>query len=154
MEGKAGREFDERLTSSPSAGRGVDVLLKKAAVDPAFKKLLFEKRGAAAQAIGLKLDAAEAALIEAVPESQLDAVIARTTVSPKIRPAFLGYAAGVMLAALSATTACDGPVATFGSQPDPPPERPDVTEPTPSLDAQRAAAIGEDGPDMDRETER
>jgi hypothetical protein len=154
MEGKAGREFDERLTARPSARRGVDVLLKKAAVDPAFKKLLFEKRGAAAQAIGLKLDAAEAALIEAVPESQLDAVIARTAVSPKIRPAFLGCAAGVMLAALGATTACDGLTdATFGNRPDPPPPT-GTAEPAASRDARGAKAVGGDPREIDREVDR
>ena len=155
MEGKPGREFDERLTSSASARRGVDVLLKKAAVDGAFRKLLLEKRAAAAEAIGLELDAAEAALLEAVPESHLAAVIARTTVSPKIRPPFLGYAAGVMLAALGATTtACDGPTsppATLGSQPDPPPG---TAEPAPSRDAQGAEAVGDNALEMDREVER
>ena len=89
--------------------RGVEVLIKKAAVDPKFKKLLLGKRAAAAEAIALKLEPAEAAMLEAVPESHLAAVIARTTVSPKIRPAFLGYAAGVMLAALgTATLGCNG----------------------------------------------
>jgi hypothetical protein len=151
MPGNLRGVFDNNVISRPFARRGVDVLLKKAAVDPAFKKLLLEKRAAAAEAIGLELDAAEAALVDSVPEGQLAAVIARTTVSPKIRPAFLGYAAGVMLAALSATTACDGPVATFGSQPDPPPERPDVAEPAPSRDAQGAEAAAEDGSEIDRE---
>lgn len=156
MEGKPGREFDERLNSHASARRGVDVLLKKAAVDGAFRKLLLEKRAAAAEAIGLELDAAEAALVEAVPESHLAAVIARTTVSPKIRPAFLGYAAGVMLAALAATTtACDGPTsppATLGSQPDPPPG---TAEPAASRDGQRAKAVGDDDPaESDREVSR
>ncbi|NIT36942.1 MAG: hypothetical protein GTN49_10675, partial [candidate division Zixibacteria bacterium] len=41
--------------------RGLEVLIKKAAVDAAFKKLLLEKRAGAAQAIGLKLNAAEEA---------------------------------------------------------------------------------------------
>lgn len=149
--------FDNSPGSRASARRGVDVLLKKAAVDPDFKKLLLERRAAAAEAIGLKLDAAEVALLDSVPESHLAAVIARTTVSPKIRPAFLGYAAGVMLAALSATTACDGPVgppATLGSQPDPPPKRPDIVEPAPSRDAQGAEAAAEDGSVIDREAGR
>ncbi len=148
MEGKPGREFDESLTSHASTRRGVDVLLKKAAVDGVFKKLLLEKRAAAAEAIGLELDAAEAALLEAVPESHLAAVIARTTVSPKIRPAFLGYAAGVMLAALGATTtACDGITdSTFGNRPDPPVPPPGTAEPAASRDDQGAEAFGEGEP--------
>ncbi|HUU55801.1 MAG TPA: hypothetical protein VMW93_00540, partial [bacterium] len=39
--------------------RGLEVLIKKAAVDPAFKDILFEKRAGAADAIGLKLTPAE-----------------------------------------------------------------------------------------------
>jgi TonB family protein len=77
--------------------RGLEVLVKKAAVDPAFKKLLFEKRAEAAKAIGLKLNAAEEAMLTAVPLPQLEGIIAYTRVAPKLRPAFLGYAAGAML---------------------------------------------------------
>ncbi len=80
--------------------RGLEVLIKKAAVDPAFKKLLLEKRAGAAGAIGLKLTAAEEAMLAAVPLPQLEGIIAHTRISPNLRPAFLGYAAGAMLAAL------------------------------------------------------
>jgi hypothetical protein len=157
MSGKPYREFVEVAASRASGGRGVDVLLKKAAVDAAFRKLLLEKRGAAAQAIGLELDAAEAAIIDAVPESQLDAVIARTAVSPKIRPAFLGYAAGVMLAALAATTSgCAGPLspATEGIRPDPPVPPPGTAEPAPSQDDHGAAAVPDDASEIDREVNK
>ena len=89
--------------------RGVEVLLKKAAVDPKFKKLLLGKRAEAAEAIALKLEPAEAAMLNAVPETQLDAIVANTKVSPSVSPAFLGYAGGVMLAALgTATLGCNG----------------------------------------------
>jgi hypothetical protein len=105
--------------------RGVEVLIKKAAVDPKFKKMLLEKRAEAAKTIALKLEPAEAAMLNAVPETQLDAIVANTKVNPSLRPAFLGYAAGVMLAALAATTGCgdagtgpDDPGATRGIQPD------------------------------------
>lgn len=106
--------------------RGLEVLIKKAAVDPAFKKLLLEKRAGAAEAIGLKLTAAEEAMLAAVPLPQLEGIIAHTRISPKLRPAFLGYAAGAMLAALgAATSACDGPFdATLGTRPEPPPKTP------------------------------
>ncbi|MGD8718954.1 MAG: TonB family protein [Candidatus Zixiibacteriota bacterium] len=104
--------------------RGVEVLIKKAAVDPAFKRLLFEKRAEAARAIGLELTPEEAALLAAAPLPQLEAIVTRTCVSPGVRPAFLGYAAGAMLAALGpAFLACDNPTdETFGLRPDPPPE--------------------------------
>jgi hypothetical protein len=89
--------------------RGVEVLLKKAAVDPQFKKLLLEKRAEAAEVIALKLEPAEAAMLNAVPVKQLDAIVANTKVNPSLRPTFLGYAAGVMLAALgTATLGCNG----------------------------------------------
>ncbi len=83
--------------------RGLEVLIKKAAVDPAFKKVLFEKRARAAEAIALTLSPPEEAMLEAVPEAQLEAIVANTKVNPKLRPAFLGYAAKTMLAALGAT---------------------------------------------------
>jgi hypothetical protein len=75
--------------------RGVEVLVKKAAVDPAFKNIL-------------KLSPAEEAMLAAVPEAQLHAIIARTKVSPSLRPAFLGYAAAAMLAALNVAAYADG----------------------------------------------
>ncbi len=105
--------------------RGLEVLVKKAAVDPAFKKLLLEKRAGAADSISLKLEAEEEAILNAVPVKQLKAIVAKTKVSPGLRPAFLGYAAAVMLAALAATTSgCDdtptGP-SVEGIRPDPPP---------------------------------
>ncbi|MEE9457024.1 MAG: hypothetical protein V3W11_07735, partial [bacterium] len=83
--------------------RGLEVLIKKAAVDPAFKIILFEKRAEAAKAIGLKLTAAEEAMLAAVPLPHLEGIVAHTRISPKLRPAFLGYAAGAMLAAIGTT---------------------------------------------------
>ena|GEM_PF-1235889 len=89
--------------------RGVEVLVKKAAVDPTFKKLLLEKRAKAAEAIGLRLEPAEATMLDAVPEAQLNAIVASTKVSPKLRPAFLGYAAAAMLAALATGAYAEDP---------------------------------------------
>ena len=80
--------------------RGVEVLVKKAAVDPAFRKTLLSKRAGAADDIALTLEPAEAAMISAVPENQLRAIIGRTKVSPSLRPVFLGAVAAAMLAAL------------------------------------------------------
>jgi hypothetical protein len=84
--------------------RGIEVLVKKAAVDPVFRRLLLARRGGAAEEIGLKLQPAEAALLEAVPARQLQAVIDRTRVAPEVRPAFLGKAAAVMLVALGVSS--------------------------------------------------
>jgi hypothetical protein len=120
------------VTAPPEPGaiprhipRGLEVLIKKAAVDPAFKKVLFEKRAEAAKALGLKLTPAEEAMLAVVPLPQLEGIVAHTRVSPGLRPAFLGYAAGAMVAALAATTSgCTGPFspAEEGIRPDPPPK--------------------------------
>jgi hypothetical protein len=106
--------------------RGVEVLVKKAAVDPAFKKTLLAKRGRAADEIALELSPTEAALLDAVSEDQLRAIIGRTKVSPRLRPAFLGYAAGAMLAALGAAAYAEEPeeweMRTTGIDPEIPPK--------------------------------
>jgi len=100
--------------------RGVEVLVKKASVDPQFKAVLLERRAAAAQQIGLELEAAEAMMLAAVPREQLEALIARTTVPAEHRRAFLGQATVAMLATLGVVTATGCPL---GCKPDriPPP---------------------------------
>ena len=84
--------------------RGVEVLVKKAAVDPDFKQLLIARRAGAAEEIDLKLQPSEVAMLNAVPAPQLEAIVARTSVEPRQRKAFLGRAAALMLAALGAGT--------------------------------------------------
>jgi acyl carrier protein len=81
--------------------QGIEVLVRKAAVDPAFKTELLERRAGAARDIDLELTRAEGALLGAVPAAQLEAIIRRTTVPLEHRRAFLGRAAGAMLAALA-----------------------------------------------------
>jgi hypothetical protein len=119
--------------------RGVEVLIKKAAVDPPFKKLLLEKRAGAAEAIALTLSAAEAAMLEAVPEAQLRAIVANTKVSPGVRPAFLGYAAGAMLAALGAAAYAEDPeeweMRTTGIDAEMPPKIETAAETNPAADS-------------------
>jgi hypothetical protein len=99
--------------------RGIEVLIKKAAVDPDFRTELTEKRSGAADLIGLKLGDAEAAMLDGIPAEQLAAFIANAKVSPKLRPVFRGYAAAAMLAALGVAVAGCLPAAT-GSRPDEP----------------------------------
>jgi acyl carrier protein len=82
--------------------RGIEVLVKKAAVDAEFKALLLSRRAAAAEQIGLTLQPAEAMMLAVAPAAQLEAIIARTSVPGEHRRAFLGQAAAVMLAALAA----------------------------------------------------
>ena len=88
--------------------RGMEVLVKKAAVDNAFRELLLRKRAAAAKEIDLKLAPAEVMMLNAAPEKQLEKIIASTRVRPENRKAFLGKVAAIMLAALSMQTmGCD-----------------------------------------------
>ena len=96
--------------------RGIEVLIKKASVDPAFKGLLLEKRAESARKIGLDLDPAEAMMLAAVPAAQLEAIIAQTTVPRQHRRAFLGNAAATMLAAIGGLAVVSG--CPQGIQPD------------------------------------
>ncbi len=117
--------------------RGIEVLVKKASVDAAFKQLLLDKRAGAATEIGLALEPAEAMMLDAVPAAQLEAIIASTTVAPVSRAAFLGKAAAVMLAALGAS-GCEELVPVTGIAPDRPPvskgDQPDRPEKAPARD--------------------
>jgi hypothetical protein len=101
--------------------RGLEILIKKAAVDLQFRAALFENGEKAAAAIDLKLTSGEYAMLRAVPRAQMERIIASTQISEKTRPAFLTYSAAVMLAALGATvvTGCgdDAPV-TKGIRPE------------------------------------
>ena len=112
--------------------RGIEVLIKKAAVDPEFKMLLLAKRDKAASEIDLTLEAAEAMMLKATPRAQLEAIIAQTSVHPSVLPAFLGRAAAVMLVALGAgTLGCDKVEVTDGIAPDRPPAK--RVEPPPHI---------------------
>jgi hypothetical protein len=88
--------------------RGIEVLVKKAAVDPQFRQLLLEKRAEAAKTIGLELRPSEIAMLAGIPQAQLEAIISQTRVDAKLRPILMGAAAAVMLVALGADlTGCD-----------------------------------------------
>jgi len=131
--------------------RGIEVLVKKASVDPEFKALLFEKRAEAAEQIGLELDAAEVMMLRAVPDEQLEAIIDRTDVPGQHRRAFLGTAATAMLAALGVITGgCEMESPSKGVRPDYPPtegirpDRPEDTRP----DRSRMGEVGGCNPDL------
>ena len=122
--------------------RGVEVLVKKAAVDAAFRDALLQKKSRAAELIGLALSAEEAALLDATPAPQLAAIIAQTEVPPKQRAAFRGYVAAAMLAALGVGAADCIPVAG-GARPDVPP--PDTSGPASAATAATATTVEEAG---------
>ena len=101
--------------------RGIEVLTKKASVDAAFRKLLLAQRSKAADVIGLRLEPAEAMMLDGVPAAQLELVIASTKVKPSLRAIFMGKAAVVMLAAIGAIGCSDDDqMQTKGISPDRP----------------------------------
>jgi len=140
MEPKEPENGADRAAPMPIP-RGVEVLVKKAAVDADFKQILLSKRAGSASEIGLTLEPSEVAMVNAVPEAQLEAIIARTTVHPRQRAAFLGSVAAVMIVALGASVAGCGKQPTKGVGPDRPSkdryERPDRVEPSEGIDPER-----------------
>ena len=108
--------------------RGIEVLVKKAAVDAEFRELLLTQRGNAAASIELELDPAESAILNVIPREQLARIVDQTEVGTELRPAFLGRAAAVMLAALGA-----GLVSASGSV---------GAQPAPAAPASQAQAAG------------
>jgi len=104
-----------------SIPRGIEILVKKAAVDREFRATLIEQRADAANTIGLELTASEAAMMKTIPERQLLSIISHTDVPDQERRVFLGRAAAAMLAVLGAGVASScGPPATTGIAPDMP----------------------------------
>lgn len=95
---------------------GIEILLKKAAVDAEFKALLLGKRAAAATEIeGLVLDPAEVAMLNSVPARQLEAIIAGTKVPEDTRRHLLGK---VTVAALVAVGLVAFLTPSLGIRPD------------------------------------
>jgi hypothetical protein len=98
--------------------RGLEVLLKKAAVDTDFRARLFAERGAAAASIELELDPAESAMLQAIPRTQLENIVAQTVVPVEQRRVFLGRLAAPMLAVLGiAVTGCPAQPTSQGIRP-------------------------------------
>lgn len=77
---------------------GVEVLVKKAAVDSDFKAALLEQRAEAGAKIGLHLEPPEVTMLVAVPRDQLEAMIEHVTVPAEHRAIFLGHDVQAMLA--------------------------------------------------------
>ena len=78
---------------------GVEVLVKKASVDPKFRQILLEKRGEAAGEIGLELTEAERKMLSSIQVEQLEKIIDNTKVKPEHRSIFRGKAVKLMLGA-------------------------------------------------------
>ena len=85
--------------------RGIEVLVKKAAVDAEFRLVLLDQRADAAAVIGLQLEPAEAMMLRAISREQLATIVARTSVPETQRRTFLGQAASAMLATFGLASA-------------------------------------------------
>jgi hypothetical protein len=101
-----------------SIPRGIEVLVKKASVDPAFRELVLEKRASAVSEIGLDLSAAEIAILNSLPRAQIEQIIDNTTVPDEHRRVFLGKMAAAMLAAVGLGPS--GCMTNFGMRPEAP----------------------------------
>ncbi|MHC4166750.1 MAG: hypothetical protein ACYSWQ_07325 [Planctomycetota bacterium] len=99
--------------------RGIEVLVKKASVDPEFRQLLLEKRGQAAREIDLELTDAERNILSSMPVEQLEKIIDTTKVEPEHRKTFMGKTAMLMLAAAGLTGTCVMSTVSFTAGIDP-----------------------------------
>jgi hypothetical protein len=89
-----------RGTKNAGVPRGIDALIKKAAVDATFRKSLLEKRAEAAHEIGLELVSSEKATLNSLPAARIEQIIENTTVPNHQRRIFLGKIGSAMFAAL------------------------------------------------------
>ncbi len=84
--------------------RGLEILMMRAAVDPAFLETLVGKRDALAEELQIPLVAAEREMLRIVPDSQLREMASRTPVDEKHRKALSGGSAAAMVALLAQLT--------------------------------------------------
>jgi hypothetical protein len=130
--------------------RGIEVLIKKAAVDSIFRQLLLEQRAEAAKTIGLELRSSEIAMLAGIPQAQLEAIISQTRVDSKLRPILMGAAAAVMLVALGADlVGCskEEPIRPGGSRPDQPPTPATTSAPASTVAPEKPIVCGGSRPD-------
>jgi hypothetical protein len=80
--------------------RGIEVLIKKASVDPDFRSVLLKQRADAAVEIELELSGTEVAMLNGIPAAQMEKIIDNAEVPDEHRRVFLGKVAGAMLALL------------------------------------------------------
>ena len=100
---------------SPSFPRGIEVLLKKAAVDEKFRELLLENPSQAAASIELELEPAESAMLQTFPKEHLAAIIKQTNVPEMHRRTFLGKSVVAMLVLIGGTGVLTTQVNSEGS---------------------------------------
>ncbi|HEY9070870.1 MAG TPA: hypothetical protein VIV61_11495, partial [Candidatus Ozemobacteraceae bacterium] len=84
--------------------RGMELLLKRAAVDSAFRTDLLARRAQVADELNLPLDRTERSMLDGIPEAQLRGIITATPVPEPQRKALSGASAAAMLALLAQLT--------------------------------------------------
>ena len=80
---------------------GIEILMKKAAIDSAFRERLLSERSAAADGIDLILEPSEKSIIDTIPEKQLESMIRKSFVKDEHYAVFSGKKAALMIAALT-----------------------------------------------------
>lgn len=93
----------EREAREPSIPRNLEVLIKKASVDPDFRQLLLDKRAEAAHEIDLELSQVETDMLAGIPRDQLEQIIQNTKVHPEQKSIFSSTFGKVMLAVAAAS---------------------------------------------------
>lgn len=117
-EKKSDQPGDQHIGSMPV---GIEVLIKKASVDPEFRQILLEKRGVAARDIGLELTETEKNMLLSISHEQLEKIIRNTKVKPEHLSIFRGKTVKLMLAAaagLAVVTMLSLTTCTAGISPD------------------------------------
>lgn len=84
--------------------RGMELLIKRAAVDASFRADLLSRRAAVADELAIPLDPSERAMLTSIPEAQLGIIISGTAVPEPQRKALTGASAAAMLALLAQLT--------------------------------------------------
>jgi len=99
-----------RPSISSDVPRGIEVLLRKAAVDEAFRESLLADFESAAKSIDLKLSTGERAVFGSVTSEALSGMIARVEVPAEHHSVFKGRIAAAMLTIVAGTAfACSPP---------------------------------------------
>lgn len=99
-------EEDAQVEPAPAVSviskvpRGIEVLVKKASVDPKFRELLLADPQAAARSIELSLTQFEQEMLGTVSQSQLLAIIKATVVPESQRRVFIEATAATMILAI------------------------------------------------------
>lgn len=92
-------QWDNQTNSVP---HNIEVLIKKASVDPEFRQILLDKRAGAAREIDLELSTSEAEMLVGIPREQLERIIDNTKVPPEQKSVFLSSFGKIMLATVVA----------------------------------------------------